>query len=89
MILSGMRLTTGPRYLVVFMSQEPDADAVRSLMEADHGPEVVHIEGSEAYVWTPQGVKAMRLSYSRLEKHFGVTATARNWNTLEKIAAKL
>ena len=77
------------RYLVNFLSQEPDADAVRSLIEASHEPEILHVEGSEAYVWTPQGVKAMRLSYAYLEKHLGVTATARNWNTLNKIAAKL
>ena len=31
----------------------------------------------------------MTLSYAYLEKRFGVVATARNWNTLEKIAAKL
>ena len=77
------------RYLVNFLSQEPDADTVRSLTEANHEPEVLHVEGSEAYVWTPQGVKAMRLSYSYLEKHLDMTATARNWNTLNKIAAKL
>ena len=30
----------------------------------------------------------MRVSHTALEKRFRVTATARNWNTLEKIAAK-
>ena len=40
-------------------------------------------------MWAPEGVKALRLSYSHLERHFGVPATARNWNTLERIAAKL
>ena len=79
----------GSRYLINFLSEEPDAEAVRSLGGANHEPEVIHIEGSEAYVWTPEGVKAMRLSYSYLEKHFGLIATARNWNTLEKIAARL
>ena len=83
----------GSRYLVNFLATEPgaapDPSAVRSLVEADHAPEVVHVEGSEAYVWAPEGVKALRLSYSHLERHFGVPATARNWNTLERIAAKL
>ena len=78
----------GSRYLVNFLSGEPDPDAVRSLVDADHEPEVVHVERSEVYVWTPEGVKAMRLSYSDLERHFGLIATARNWNTLTKIAAK-
>ena len=55
----------------------------------DHSPEAIAIEGAEAYVWTPDGVKAMTLSYAYLEKRFGVVATARNWNTIEKIVAKL
>ena len=78
----------GSRYLVNFLSGEPDVEAVRSLAVADHEPEVIHVEGSEVYVWTPEGVKAMRLSYSYLERHFGLVATARNWNTLNKIVAK-
>lgn len=79
----------GSRYLVNFLSDEPSPEAVRELTEADHTPEVVHVEGSEAYVWAPDGIKALRLTYAHLERHFGVTATARNWNTLERIAAKL
>ncbi len=76
------------RYLVIFLSREPDSDAARSLVATDHSPEVLVIEGREAYVWTPEGVKAMRLSYGYLEKQLGVVATARNWNTLQKIVAK-
>ncbi len=83
----------GSRYLINFLATEPgaepDPNAVQSLIEADHAPEVVHVERSEVYVWAPEGVKALRLSYSHLERHFGVPATARNWNTLERIAAKL
>lgn len=78
----------GSRYLVNFMSEEPPAGAVRSLLAVNYEPEVIHVHGSEAYVWTPEGVKAMRLSYSYLEKHFSLIATARNWNTLEKIVAR-
>lgn len=79
----------GSRYLVNFLSDEPSPQAVREVVEADHSPEAVHVEGSEAYVWAPDGIKALRLTYAHLERHFGVTATARNWNTLERIAAKL
>lgn len=78
----------GSRYLVNFLSEEPAAEAVRSLLEVNWKPEIIHVEGSEAYVWTPEGVKAMRLSHSYLEKHFGLIATARNWNTLKKIVAR-
>ena len=77
------------RYLVTFFSQEPDPEAVEALLGEDHSPEAIAIEGAEAYVWTPDGVKTMTLSYAYLERRLGVVATARNWNTLEKIAAKL
>ena len=83
----------GSRYLVNFLATEPstglDQHLVSELTEADHAPEAVHVEGSEVYVWAPDGVKALRLTYSHLERHFGIPATARNWNTLERIAAKL
>ena len=77
------------RYLVNFLSTEPDPAFVGALLEEDHSPEAIAIEGIEAYVWTPDGVKAMTLSYAYLEKRLGVVATARNWNTMEKIVAKL
>ena len=76
-------------YLVTFLSQEPDPEVVEALLGEDHSPEVIAIDGAEAYVWTPDGVKAMTLSYAYLEKRFGVVATARNWNTIGKIVAKL
>ena len=76
------------RYLVNFLSTEPDPELVGALLEEDHSPEAIAIEGAEAYVWTPDGVKAMTLSYAYLEKRLGVVATARNWNTMEKIVAK-
>ncbi len=77
------------RYLVNFLSKTPDTEVVSALQEEDRSPELIAIEGTEAYVWTPDGVKAMTLSYAYLEKRFGVVITARNWNTLEKIVAKL
>ena len=76
------------RYLVNFLSEEPDPEVAGALLEENHSPEAIAIEGAEAYVWTPDGVKAMTLSYAYLERRLGVVATARNWNTLERIVAK-
>ena len=76
------------RYLVNFLSEEPDPEAVSALLQEDHHPETIAMRGAEAYVWTPDGVKAMTLSYTYLERRFGVVATARNWNTLKKIVGK-
>ena len=78
----------GSRYLVNFLSEVPNAAAIDAVMAEDHAPEVIACDGAEVYVWTPGGVKAMTVSYSYLEKRLGVTVTARNWNTLQKVIAK-
>lgn len=82
-------VTNPSRYLVNFLSEDPDPKVVEALLEEDHSPQAIAIEGSEAYVWTPAGVKAMTLSHAYLQKRFGVAATARNWNTIKKILGKL
>ena len=76
------------RYLVNFLSEEPDPDIAGALLSEDHGPDVVAVEGSEIYVWAPDGIKAATLSHAYLGRRFGVVVTARNWNTIERIVAK-
>ena len=39
----------GARYLVNFLSEAPTPAAAQALVDADHSPEVLHIEGTEAY----------------------------------------
>lgn len=80
--------TDGSKYLAIFLSTAPSQAQAAALEAEDFSPEVVRIHGRTAFVWAPDGVKAMRVSHTALEKRFRVTATARNWNTLEKIAAK-
>ena len=77
------------RYLVVFLSEAPDPEEAAALAREDHSPQAVAVEGAEAYVWTPGGVRAMTLTYAWFERRFGVVATARNRNTLGKIVARL
>ena len=66
------------RYLVNFLSEIPDREEVAALLAEDHSPESIAIEGSEAYVWTPDGVRGMTLSHAYLQKRLDVDATARN-----------
>ena len=82
-------VTNPSRYLVNFLAEEPGPELVAEILGEDHNPEVIAIAGAEAYIWLPDGVARMTLSYRYLEKRLGVVATARNWNTVEKIAAKL
>lgn len=81
--------TDGSRHLVVFLSQAPSTDDAAAVQREDHRPEVIRVLGRDAFVWTPDGVKAMTLSPTDLERRFGVTATARNWTTVQRIAALL
>ena len=80
--------TDGSKYLAIFLYTAPSQAQAAALEAEDFSPEVVRIHGRTVFVWAPDGVKAMRVSHTALEKRFRVTATARNWNTLEKIAAK-
>lgn len=79
----------GSKYIVIFLSEDPGKEKAAELMAEDHSPETVYAEGRTVWVYTPDGVKAMTFSQTALEKRFNVVATARNVNTLEKIAAKL
>lgn len=81
--------TDGSKYLAIFLSAAPSTAEAADLESEDVSPEVVRLIGRTAFVWAPNGVKAMKVPHTALEKRFRVTATARNWNTLEKIAAKL
>jgi uncharacterized protein (DUF1697 family) len=76
----------GTKYLVTFLSSRLGEEALARLAAIDEAHSVV---GSEAYVWAPYGVKKLKLSEMFLESEFGVVATARNMNTLHRIAAKL
>ena len=85
----GEVVTNLSRYLVNFLSEEPEPDLAAEVLGENHSPEAIAIEGAEAYIWAPEGLARMTLSYAYLERRLGVAATARNWNTVVKIAAKL
>ena len=56
---------------------------------SDRLPPGFTVSGREAYVWTPDGVATLKLTNTVLERKLGVTGTARNWRTVEAIAALL
>ncbi len=77
------------RYVVTFLSGVPSADAVADLSSDNHGLEQFRVVGREAYVWAPEGLQNLKLSYSFFERHFDLDATSRNWRTVGKIAGAL
>lgn len=71
---------------VSFLVAEPDPTAVARLGEADHGPDRVHVAGSDVYLHYPAGVQGSRLGAAKLERLLGVAGTVRNWRTVTALA---
>jgi uncharacterized protein (DUF1697 family) len=73
------------RYLVSFLSAEPSPERVREAAAVDVAPERFVASGREIYAWYPEGLQASKLVKVLSERRLGVTATARNWNTVTKL----
>ncbi len=72
------------RCQVSFLAGEPDAAAVKRVAEVDVAPERFEVSGREVYAWHPDGLQRSKLARA-LGDGLGVTATARNWNTVTKL----
>ena len=80
--------TKDPGHLLVMVfKQAPTAADVRALRAAITGREVVEAVGAQAYLVYPDGVGRSRLTEALIEKTLGTRGTARNWNTVLKLAA--
>jgi uncharacterized protein (DUF1697 family) len=75
------------RYLVSFLAGAPKAEVVRELAGRDLAPERVAFDGREIYSWHPNGIHDSKLARLLATPHLGVSATARNWNTVTKLLA--
>jgi len=79
-----------PGYLhMLCLKKAPTAADVKSLQAAVRGPEVVRAVGLQAYIVYPDGAGRSRLTPTLIESKLGTRGTARNWNTVLKIAALL
>ncbi len=75
------------RLQVSFLGSEPKPAVVEEIGSADHAPEQVAFSGREVYAWHPSGLQDSALAKLLTDKRLGVTATARNWNTVNKLLA--
>ena len=81
-------IATDPkRYQVSFLSGKLSAKAARELAAADLAPEQVAVSGREIYAWHPDGIQRSPLARLLSDQRLGVSATARNWNTVTKLLA--
>ncbi|MFG2140529.1 DUF1697 domain-containing protein [Streptomyces sp. NPDC048650] len=78
-----------PKHLhVTFLSSAPaDTSPLDALDEAAFAPDRFRLTGRELYLWCPGGVGRSKLAAAVARAPLGVTATARNWNTVTKLLA--
>jgi uncharacterized protein (DUF1697 family) len=73
--------------LLTALRDEPSRAAATALEEAIPGRERIRIIGRHAYIVYVDGVGRSRLTNALIEKTLATRATARNWNTVLKLAA--
>jgi uncharacterized protein (DUF1697 family) len=73
------------RYQVSFLSEKLAPAVKKELEAADVAPERVAVHGREIYAWHPGGIQRSPLVKLLTDRKLGVTATARNWNTVTKL----
>ena len=77
------------RVVVMVFGSSPDAAAERRLRASIAGMERVAMAGSHGYLVYPDGIGRSRLTPSVIERALQTRGTARNWNTVVKLAALL
>ncbi len=77
--------TDPKRYQVSFLSAQLSPDVVRELEEAAAPEERVVVAGREVYAWHPKTIARSKLWTKLAGKGLGVTATSRNWSTVEAL----
>jgi uncharacterized protein (DUF1697 family) len=75
--------------LVVCLKKAVSVGDVKALQAAIRGPEIVRAERRQAYIVYPDGVGRSKLTAALIEAKLGARTTARNWNTVLKLAAML
>jgi uncharacterized protein (DUF1697 family) len=73
------------RYQVTFLASPLAAETRSKLQDAVAQAEELVIAGREVYAWHPAGVARSRLWTLLASKTLGVTATSRNWTTVETL----
>jgi uncharacterized protein (DUF1697 family) len=71
---------------VFFLKTDTTKSAVAALNAAIKGRETAKGQGSEIYISYPDGMGESKLTTAIIQRHLGTRATARNWNTVNKLA---
>jgi uncharacterized protein (DUF1697 family) len=75
----------GSRFLVVFLSGPPPADRLAAVDPAAYAPDTFRPGLREIYAHFPDTIRDSRLAAFLTDRGLGLTATARNWNTVTRL----
>jgi uncharacterized protein (DUF1697 family) len=75
------------RYQVSFLAARPTREVIRRIEETAVPPEQVLVIGREIYAWHPETIASSKLWALLAGQSLGVTATTRNWTTVQKLLA--
>lgn len=79
------------RFLVTFLSGPPDQARLTAIDSPAYAPDEFRLADrkapTEIYSHLPNGIHTSKLALQFTDKKLGVTATARNWNTVLKLTA--
>ena len=70
---------------VTFLSDVPDSSRVRQIQGATDSSDKFVIVNKEIYLYCPSGFARTKFSNEFFEKKLGVTATTRNWRTVNAL----
>lgn len=74
------------RLHVLFLDSKPARGAEKRLDADRSPPDRFRVDGCEIYIHYPNGMGRSKLTGSYFERQLGVRGTARNWNTVLKLA---
>lgn len=77
----------GSKLVANFLFAAPDPPLLDAHDPRELDPDTIVLGDRVIYQWCPGGILAAPPVGSFVEKHLGVTVTARNWNTVTKLAA--
>ena len=83
------RATDLSRLMAIFLSAAPDPGSLAAHDPTAAAPDDIALGDRVIYQWCPDGVLAAPAVAAFAERHLGVRATARNWKTVSRLAARL
>lgn len=75
----------GSRFLVTFLSGPVPLDKLAALDPAQYAPDEIRPGEREIYGHFPDTIRDSKLAAFLIDRRLGMTASARNWNTVTKL----